>query len=294
MAEIPDFTAREVLEDLSATRNAGAGARKSLGQHFLLDPGITARIAALAGTIAGRPVLEIGPGPGGLTAALLAAGADPLIAIERDPRFAGALRARGHERLKVVEGDALTADEPALLALHAPGAENVAIIANLPYNIATPLLVKWLKAAPWRGPMILMFQKEVADRICAPPNSRAYGRLSVLAQSLSLPRMAMKLGPGAFSPPPKVASAVVSFAPLASGADAPNVEMLEKVTEAAFGQRRKMLRGALQGFARHRGIDAQAWLGAAGIDPEKRAEALAIADFHRLTLALVALGGENQ
>lgn len=293
MTETPGFTARDVLADLAHAQPAGGRARKSLGQHFLLDPAITARIAALAGDIAGQPVLEVGPGPGGLTASLLFAGANPLIAIERDARFARALQARGHDRLVLVEADALTVDEPALLALHAPGTTKAMIVANLPYNIATALLIKWLKAGPWRGQMILMFQKEVADRICAPPGSAAYGRLSVLAQSLSRPRIVLKLPPGAFSPPPKVASAVISFAPIDSDMFPADVELLEKVTEAAFGQRRKMLRGALQGLARQNGIDVQAWLLAAGIDPEKRAEALAIADFHRLARALIALRRES-
>lgn len=289
---MPDFTAREVLAGLEGEKGAGA-ARKSLGQHFLLDPAITARIAALAGNISGRPVLEIGPGPGGLTAALLEAGADPLIAIERDQRFVAALRARGHARLVVVDADAQTADEGALLAQYAPGIGEVAIVANLPYNVATPLLIKWLKAGPWRGPMVLMFQKEVADRICAPPNSPAFGRLSVLAHSLSVPRMALKLGPGAFSPPPRVASAVVTFAPIPREAIDVDIALLEQVTEAAFGQRRKMLRGALQSLARRYGLEAATLLLAAGIDPSKRAEALAIADFHRLTRTLGALAEDG-
>lgn len=289
----PPFSARAILDQLaSAEGPAGGAARKSLGQHFLLDPSVTARIAAQAGSLRGRAVFEIGPGPGGLTAALLAAGAERVIAIERDRRFAAALRGLGLARLTVIEADALGVDEAALLAQHS-GASEAPIIANLPYNIATLLVIKWLKSGPWRGPMTLMFQKEVAERLCAAPNSSAYGRLSVLAQTLSNPRIVMKLAAGAFSPPPKVASAVVQFSPAAGRGVAEMPPELERVSEAAFGQRRKMLRRALAALAERAGVDLGEWLRAAAIAPEARAETLSVAEFHRLAQEFAARSGRR-
>lgn len=245
----------------------GLAARKSLGQHFLLDPGITARIARLAGDIAGRTVIEVGPGPGGLTHALLAAGAARVVALEKDERFAAFLRTwpeASEGRLVIHEVDALDADEAALLA-QAGASGPAPIIANLPYNVGTPLLVKWLKAGAWRGPMTLMFQLEVARRIVAAPGDDAYGRLAVLTAARCTAHIAMKLAAGAFSPPPKVDSAVVTLED--RKAPYPDLDALERVTEAAFGQRRKMLRGALKGLG-----DVEGLLAEAGLRPEARAE----------------------
>ena len=264
----------------------GLWADKRLGQHFLLDLGVTRRIAALAGPVAGKPVLEIGPGPGGLTLALLEAGADPVIAIERDPRFLPILADHGARypgRLQLVEADALEVDEAALLAQWAPGRGPATLAANLPYNVATPLLVKWLKASPtWRGPMALMFQKEVAQRITAAPGSSHYGRLAVLAQAVCRARIGLTLPAGAFTPPPKVASAVATLETLPT----PFADLagLETVTAAAFGQRRKMLRSALAALAQ--GLpQAEALLARARLPATARAEELSVADFLRLTQA---------
>lgn len=253
----------------------GLAARKSLGQHFLLDPAITARIARLAGDIAGRTVMEVGPGPGGLTHALLAAGAARVIALEKDARFAAFLRdwpEAAEGRLVVHEIDALEADEAGLL----PGVQGpVPIIANLPYNVGTPLLVKWLKAGPWRGPMTLMFQLEVARRIVAAPGDAAYGRLAVLTAARCTAHIALKLAAGAFTPPPRVDSAVVTLEDRT--APYPDLDALERVTEAAFGQRRKMLRGSLKSLG-----DAEGLLAAAGLRPEARAEEIDPAGFFAL------------
>lgn len=257
----------------------GIFARKSLGQHFLLDPEVTRRIAALAGDLSGRPVIEVGPGPGGLTRALLEAGADPLFVIEKDPRFVEmleALRSVAGDRLHIVGADALEVDEAAITGATQPAA----IVANLPYNVGTPLLVKWLKAGPWRGPMTLMFQKEVAERIVAQPGSEAYGRLAVLAQAQTKASIVMKLPPGAFTPPPKVASAVVR---LIDRTDPfPDLAALEKVTAAAFGQRRKMLRSSLATLA---GAETEALLAEAGIAPTARAEEVRVEKFCALAAA---------
>lgn len=260
--------------------DAGLLARKGLGQHFLLDPSITRRIAQAAGPLAGETVLEIGPGPGGLTEALLEAGAGRVIAIEKDARFLPLLAELGaaHSgRLEVIEADALQADEAALLAER--GITRALIASNLPYNVGTPLLVKWLKApSPWRGPMTLMFQKEVAQRIVARAGEDAYGRLAVLAQARCRVDLAMTLPPGAFRPPPKVASAVVRLDPLEAPFE--DVDALEWVTAAAFGQRRKMLRAALRPLG-----NAQALLNAAGIAPTERAEDVPLPGFLRLAQA---------
>lgn len=265
----------------------GLVARKSLGQHFLLDPGITARIARLAGAIEGRTVIEVGPGPGGLTHALLAAGAAQVIGLEKDERFAAFLRSwpeASDGRLVVHEVDALEADEAGLLA----GAAGPApIIANLPYNVGTPLLVKWLKAGPWRGPMTLMFQLEVARRIVASPGDAAYGRLAVLTAARCSAHIAMKLSAGAFSPPPKVDSAVVTLED--HKAPYPDLKALERVTEAAFGQRRKMLRGSLKSLG-----DAESLLATAGLKPEARAEEIEPGGFFALADAWRASANARQ
>ncbi len=275
----------------------GLWANKSLGQHFLLDLNITRRIANLASDIAGKAVIEIGPGPGGLTRALLEAGADPLIVIEKDARFLPLLEplvAWSEGRLRIVHGDALEVDEAALLygppapspasAAHAGEAPAVHIISNLPYNVGTPLLVKWLKAGAWRGDMILMFQKEVAQRIVAKPGSDAYGRLAVLAQARCAARLEFVVGPRAFTPPPKIASAIVRLTDLAD--PYPHLDALERVTAAAFGQRRKMLRSALKALT----PDAETLLRDAGLDPTARAEEIDQAGFRALADAWRGMG----
>jgi 16S rRNA (adenine1518-N6/adenine1519-N6)-dimethyltransferase len=253
----------------------GLWANKGLGQHFLLDLNITRRIARAAGEIAGKPVIEVGPGPGGLTRALLEAGADPLIVIEKDARFLPLLEPLvnwSEGRLRIVLADALDVDEAALV----DGPAAVHIVANLPYNVGTPLLVKWLKAAPWRGDMTLMFQKEVAQRVVAKPGEDAYGRLAVLAQARCTARLEFTVPARAFTPPPKVASAIVRLNDLPD--PYPDLDALERVTSAAFGQRRKMLRSALRTLT----PDPETLLHAAGIAPTARAEQIDQAGFRRL------------
>ena len=247
---------------------AGLTARKSFGQHFLLDLNVTRRIARLAGPLDGATVVEVGPGPGGLTRALLEAGAR-VIAVEKDPRFIPLLEelaARADGRLTVLEADALTLDADAAPA-------GAPVVANLPYNVATPLLIGWLTGA-WRpSSMTLMFQKEVAERITAAPGSKAYGRLSVLAQALSEPRIVMELPARAFTPPPKVESAVVRLTPRAERPSDALVERLQRVTAAAFGQRRKMLRSSLKP------LGGESLCAAAGLDPAARAEDVGVAQY---------------
>jgi 16S rRNA (adenine1518-N6/adenine1519-N6)-dimethyltransferase len=254
------------------------GANKAFGQHFLLDLNITRKIARAGAAGAGDTIIEVGPGPGGLTRALLETGA-AVIAVERDRRFIPALeelQAAFPGALTIVETDALHADERAL----AYGA-GVKIVSNLPYNISTELLVKWLianhAAAPLWTQMTLMFQKEVADRILAPPGSKTYGRLSVIAQAASRPRRAFDLPARAFTPPPKVASTVVAFEPAPTRLT--NIAALEQVTQAAFSQRRKMLRSSLKPLF---GADTERRLEAIGIAPTKRAEEISVEDFLRL------------
>ncbi|MEM6852730.1 MAG: 16S rRNA (adenine(1518)-N(6)/adenine(1519)-N(6))-dimethyltransferase RsmA [Pseudomonadota bacterium] len=261
----------------------GLAADKSLGQHFLLDLNLTAKIARLAGPFGDAPVVEIGPGPGGLTRALLAAGAQFVLAIERDARCEpalGAIAAAYPGGLSAAYEDALGADEPALLeaAGHPAPAH---IVSNLPYNIGSALTVKWLTAAPrWWRSMTLMFQKEVAERICAPVGGKSYGRLSVIAQAAATPTLAMELPARAFTPPPKVASAVVRFEPKAPACD---LRTLERVTAAAFGQRRKMLRSSLKPLF---GTDTERRLEACGLASTARAEEIPVASFERLAGAI--------
>jgi 16S rRNA (adenine1518-N6/adenine1519-N6)-dimethyltransferase len=258
----------------------GLLADKRLGQHFLLDLNVTGKIARLAGPLQGRAVIEVGPGPGGLTRALLEAGAR-VIAIEKDRRFGpvlAELAAAAGGALTVIEGDALKADEAALLAEHAPGLP-ARIVANLPYNVGAPLLVKWLRTASRFEAMVLMFQKEVAERIVAPVGGRAYGRLSVLCQAVCEAEIVMSLPARAFTPPPKVDSAVVRLTPRADGPAPELLAALERTTQAAFGQRRKMLRSSLKP------LGGEALCRAAGIDPNERAEQVPVEGF----LALAAL-----
>jgi 16S rRNA (adenine1518-N6/adenine1519-N6)-dimethyltransferase len=255
-------------------------AKKSLGQHFLHDAGLLRRIALSAGPVKGRTVIEVGPGPGGLTRALLEEGVGCLIAIELDDRFAEGLRAwpESGKQLHVVHRDAREIDEAALIA-ELGGTQPALLLANLPYNVATPLVVRWLKAGAWRGTMALMFQKEVAQRICAEPDSDHYGRLAVIAHAATKPRIAITLPPGAFRPPPKVDSAVVVMEPLPPEKAYPHLDALETVTAAAFNQRRKMLRSSLKSLT---GGSAEPLLEAAGIDPTRRAETLTQDEFRTL------------
>jgi 16S rRNA (adenine1518-N6/adenine1519-N6)-dimethyltransferase len=257
-------------------------ARKSLGQHFLFDPSVLKRVANAGGDVAGKTVIEVGPGPGGLTRALLDSGVGKLIAIELDDRFAEGLSLWPETRdgrLTVHHGDALEANVPDLIA-QAGGASPAMIVANLPYNVGTPMLVEWLKADDWRGTMVLMFQKEVALRICATPDDDHYGRLAVLSQAVTRPRLAITLPPGAFRPPPKVDSAVVVLEPLPPEQRFNDLAAIEKITAAAFGQRRKMLRAALKSLP-----GAVEALEASGIDPTRRAETLTQAEFRTLATA---------
>ena len=285
-------------------------ARKSLGQNFLLDLNLTARIARAGGPLDGATVVEVGPGPGGLTRALLAQGAERIIAIERDPRAIAALAeiaAREPDRLAVIEADALAMDwncapsAPAQDRASGPAATGVApsdprpassrepptrIIANLPYNIATALLVRWLTVEPWPpwyDRMVLMFQREVAERIVAAPGSKAYGRLAVLAAWRGEAKILFDIAPSAFVPPPKVTSSVVRLVPRAKPLPCARAS-LERVTAAAFGQRRKMLRASLRALVG----DPLPILATAGIDPTARAEDVAVAGFVALANALDA------
>lgn len=251
----------------------GLNASKALGQNFLLDEQLLDRIAAIPGPLAGAPAFEVGPGPGGLTRAILRAGAR-LVAVERDDRCVPALAELAEAfpgQLRVIAGDAMAVDAQAEAGMGAH------IIANLPYNVGTPLLVGWLSAAwtplPWWASLTLMFQMEVAERIVAKPGTDHYGRLAVLAQWRGEARIAMKVHRSAFTPPPKVMSAVVHITPKAAP-EGVALRQLERLTAAAFGQRRKMLRQSLKG------VDgALAALEAEGIDPQRRAETVSVEEF---------------
>jgi 16S rRNA (adenine1518-N6/adenine1519-N6)-dimethyltransferase len=276
---LTDADALEALPPLRAVIEAhGLFARKSLGQNFLFDLNLTRRIARAGGPLADSRIVEVGPGPGGLTRALLLEGATDVIAIERDPRALpalGEIAAAAPDRLRVIEADALEVDYAALA-----GGRRLRIVANLPYNIATPLLVNWLTVEPWPpcwASMTLMFQREVADRIVALPRSKAYGRLAVLAQWRSHPKRLFDVPARAFTPSPKVISSVVRFEPRADAERVP-VRTLEAVTAAAFGQRRKMLRSSLKSLW----TDPEPVLAAAGIAPTMRAEEVDVAGFMRL------------
>jgi 16S rRNA (adenine1518-N6/adenine1519-N6)-dimethyltransferase len=254
-------------------------ARRALGQNFLLDLNLTAKIARAAGELAAGTTIEIGPGPGGLTRALLSHGARELIAIERDVRCLGALAeiaAAYPGRLTVIEGDALAVDCMKL------GTAPRRIVANLPYNIATPLIIKWIQQGAAFASLTVMVQKEVADRLIARPRTKDYGRLSVLAQFLSKPRRLFDLPPRAFVPPPKVTSTVIELLPLPEPAFPARLADLERATQAAFGQRRKMLRQSLRSL----GGDTEALMAAAEITPTARAEELTVAQFAALARAL--------
>lgn len=254
----------------------GLDAKKSLGQNFLLDLNLTQKVARTAGSLEGCTVFEVGPGPGGLTRAILALGAEKVIAVERDPRCLPALaeiEAHYPGRLEVIEGDALKTDFEAMANGHP-----VKIIANLPYNVGTQLLVNWLMPRQWPPfwqSLTLMFQKEVGQRIVADADDNHYGRLGVLCGWRTTAHMAFDIPPQAFTPPPKVTSTVVHLEPRLTPLDC-DIQKLERVTHAAFGQRRKMLRQSLKP------LGGEALLAKAEIDPQRRAETLEVDEFVRL------------
>ncbi len=267
------------LPPLSAVIDAhGLRPKKALGQNFLFDLNITGKIARLAGDLSGCDVVEVGPGPGGLTRALLASGARRVVAIERDPRCLPALAQVADHwpgRLEVIEADALTVD----LSDHVEAGAR--IVANLPYNVGTELLLRWVGSAHWPphwGSLTLMFQREVAERIVASPGDKAYGRLSVLCGWRCSGRILFDLPPQAFTPPPKVTSSVVSLVPRQEIEPA-QIGALSAITAAAFGQRRKMLRRSLAS------LGGEALLERCGIDPTLRGEALGVAEFCALARA---------
>jgi 16S rRNA (adenine1518-N6/adenine1519-N6)-dimethyltransferase len=267
------------IDDLPPLRDVirrhGLSAKKSLGQNFLLDLNLTARIARAAEPLEGATVIEVGPGPGGLTRALLALGAGRVIAIERDQRAIAALQeiaARYPDRLEIIAGDALKFD-----ARQHIGDRRAIVVANLPYNIATALLINWLTAEPWPpwyDMLVLMFQREVAMRIVAKVGDKAYGRLAVLTGWRCEAKILFDVAPTAFVPPPKVTSSVVRLVPRVKPL-ACDAVALQRVTEAAFGQRRKMLRQSLKTL----GVDTTALLAQAAIEPTARAEEIAVAGF---------------
>jgi len=256
----------------------GLAARKGLGQHFLLDLNLTKRIVEAAGDLSGVTVFEIGPGPGGLTRPLIASKAARIIAVELDTRCVIALEelCACTNKLQIIEGDALQTD---LVAL-APAPR--AIVANLPYNVGTELLIGWLKQIEAYVSLTLMFQAEVVDRLVAAPGTKAYGRLSVLTQFCCDARRALKIPSQAFTPPPKVDSAVVHLTPRKDRPQDIRLADLEAVTAAAFGQRRKMLRSSLKA------LGGEALLASAGLDPQRRAEELSLTEFENLARALRA------
>ena len=266
----------EPLRDVIARH--GLQATKALGQNFILDRQLLARIAAIPGPLEEATVYEVGPGPGGLTRALLDARAK-VVAVERDRRCLPALAELEEEysgRLRIISGDALQIDE------HTEAGDGAHIVANLPYNVGTALLLRWLGGPwpPWWSSLTLMFQREVAERIVANAGSEHYGRLSVAAQWRSAPRIALQVHRSSFVPPPKVASAVVHIVP-AEQPEGVDPRVLEGLTAAAFGQRRKMLRSSLKSVAG--ALDA---LAAIGIEPERRAETVSVAEFVALARAL--------
>jgi 16S rRNA (adenine1518-N6/adenine1519-N6)-dimethyltransferase len=273
----------------------GLSARKSLGQNFLLDLNLTRRIARAAGPLDGATLYEVGPGPGGLTRALLSEGASRVIAVERDERCMDALDDIGRAwpgKLDVVSADALEIDERRLLEeRHVVGPTRIA--ANLPYNVGTALLVKWMSAAQWPPfwqSLTLMFQREVADRIVSAPGSKHYGRLSVLVQWRAKPKILFDVDPRAFTPQPKIKSSIVRIEPLAEPAAPARLADLEAVTAAAFGQRRKMLRQSLKQLV----SDPEALLLKADIDPQQRPERLTVAQFASIARARAAMVESGQ
>lgn len=282
------------IDDLPPLRDVikrhALSARKSLGQNFLLDLNLTARIARAAGPLEEATVIEIGPGPGGLTRALLAMGAKQVIAIERDERALGALEEisqRYPGRLRIVSADATQFDPRPLL-----GTTRAKIVANLPYNIATPLLIDWLSIEPWPpwyDTMVLMFQREVAERIVARENEEAYGRLGVLSNWRAETKILFDISPAAFVPQPQVTSSVVRLVPREKPEHCDR-KILEQITAAAFGQRRKMLRQSLKSLS----ADPVRLTAAAGIDPTRRAETIPVSGFVAMARELAALRAESR
>jgi len=275
----------EDLPSLTETvKTHGLGANKKLGQHFLLDMNLTDKIARLADPLTGCSVAEIGPGPGGLTRALLLRGAKKVVAVEMDKRFIPALAEIGDVssgRLEIAQGDALKYDIAANLS--APRK----IVANLPYNVGTKMLIDWVNASPvfWTQ-LVLMFQLEVAQRVVAQPGEAHYGRLAVLCQSVAHCRMAFEVPARAFTPPPKVNSAVIVLDPLETPFE--DLKILGRVTQSAFGQRRKMLRRSLRSLAEQSEIVLEDWLESCGVDPRSRPEILPVTAFQALANALIA------
>jgi len=279
---VPDPATLPPLREVIARH--GLGARHRLGQHFLLDLNLTAKIARAAGDLSRGTTIEIGPGPGGLTRALLDAGAQHVLAVELDPRCLPALAEIGAaypDRLTVIEGDALKLDPAAEAeARHLPAPRR--IVANLPYNVATPLLLGWLARIERYESLTLMFQKEVAERLAALPRTKSYGRLAIAAQWRCHVERMFTLPPRAFVPPPKVESTVVRLVPRPAPLAPADPAILERVTAAAFGQRRKMLRQSLRSL----GLDAEALCRAAGVAPTARAEELSVEQFAALARAV--------
>lgn len=278
----------EAIERLPALRvtvaAAGLTADKRFGQHFLFDLNLTRRIARAGGPLDAGTVIEIGPGPGGLTRALLLEDGRHVVAIEKDRRMVAALAPlveMAGGRLTVVEADALDLDPTTL------GPAPYRIIANLPYNVGTPLVIAWLRAIDRYESLTLMFQKEVAERLTAAPGDDAYGRLSVLSGYFAQSGILFDIPPQAFTPPPKVMSSVLQLVPRKDRPDCGSVERLEQLTAAAFGQRRKMLRQSLKSL----GTDTAALLSGAGIEPTARAEELSVADFCRLSVVFTGMIG---
>lgn len=278
-----------MLEDLPTLTQTvqihNLAANKKLGQHFLLDMNITHNIARLVTPLDQSTIFEIGPGPGGLTRALLMNGADKVITIEMDDRFLAPLsdiERASNGRLTTINADALRVDL-AKIALESTPGNTIKIAANLPYNVGTKLLTNWLTATPlfW-SQAVLMFQKEVAERICATPEDSAYGRLAILTQSVCSARMAFDLPARDFTPPPKVDSAVIVLDPLPLEKRYKNLKKLGQVTEAAFGQRRKMLRRSLKTIASRHDVVVENWLETCEIEPTRRPETLPVKDFHKL------------
>jgi len=263
-------------------REHGLGANKRLGQHFLLDMNLTDKIARLAEPLEGHHIAEIGPGPGGLTRALLLRGADKVLALEMDERFMEPLSEIGdlaQGRLEIIRGDAMKVNIAE--ALPAPRK----IVANLPYNVGTKMLINWISAKPifW-SQMVLMFQKEVAQRVVAVPGESAYGRLAILCQSTAACHMAFEVPARAFTPPPRVDSAVLVLEPLAAPFE--DLKTLGELTAAAFGQRRKMLRGSLKPIAKKYGVGLEGWLESCGVNPQARPETLPPVKFQEMVRAI--------
>ncbi|HEY4136716.1 MAG TPA: 16S rRNA (adenine(1518)-N(6)/adenine(1519)-N(6))-dimethyltransferase RsmA [Alphaproteobacteria bacterium] len=289
-------TAADAIAKLPPLRDViaehGLSAIKKLGQHFLLDLNLTAKIARAAGNLSDCAVVEVGPGPGGLTRAILEAGAARLVAVERDERCIAALQplvAASEGRLEIVEADALETDAVALLRQEGWQGP-VKVVANLPYNVGTALILNWLERPAEIAGITVLVQKEVAERLAAAPRTKAYGRLSVLAQWLCEVDLAFDIGPRAFTPPPQVTSTVVNLTPRKSPPAEAGRADLEAVTKAAFGQRRKMLRVSLKGL----GIDPLPLLEETGIAPTARAEELDVAAFCRLANAYKAVKPDHR